>query len=99
MSHMRQVAAAVVCWLALTACDGDSSANPDETTAPSTTSSTPTATSPTAPTAPVMPALAKQKSEAGAKAFIRYFAEVLNYSWASLESRDLTAMSARECEA
>jgi len=45
----------------------------------------------------VLPALAKEQSTAGAKAFVRFYIAVLNYSWTELQSRFLTAASADDC--
>lgn len=80
--------------LAVSACSGDSVAGPsDPTPTPETTSMSSSSTSPptSAPTSsatqeppaqpPEMPALAEEKSPAGAKAFVKYYMAVLNYSW------------------
>lgn len=102
--------AAVVCSAALAGCTEDSSAGPttapspgtssgSSTTAEPTTSTSPTpSTPPTDPPPPVLPALAKEQSTAGAKAFVRFYIAVLNYSWTELQSRFLTAASADDCD-
>ena len=59
---------------------------PSPTSTPATTAST-TTTPPDRRRPPVMPALARQKTPAGAKAFVRYYVEVLNHSYAALRHR------------
>jgi hypothetical protein len=99
----RAVAAAVtsvLCSLALTACsNGADTATParPSTTSPSTAPTTTHPDTSQRPTEPVMPALAKRHSTAGAKAFIRYFVAVLNYSYSIPLSRPLRHVSASEC--
>jgi hypothetical protein len=44
-----------------------------------------------------MPELAMQKSAAGAKAFVRQFVDVLNYSWQSLSTEELRLLALRTC--
>ena len=46
-----------------------------------------------------MPALAKEKSTAGAKAFIRYFVDVLNYSHKTQTTQLLKSLAASDCQA
>ncbi|MDQ3308254.1 MAG: DUF6318 family protein, partial [Actinomycetota bacterium] len=92
--------AALVCSAALAGCTEDSSAGPTTVTSPGTSTNSPTtaepttstpstpstpSTSPTDPAPPVMPALAKERSTAGAKAFVRYAIDALNYGY--LEGR------------
>ncbi len=76
-----------VCCLALSACSPESVAGPPDTTpTPSTSISTPSTTSMSTPNTsptttgqepppqpPRLPALAKEKSSAGAKAFVQYY--------------------------
>jgi hypothetical protein len=88
---VRTVTAIVglVSCLSMSACtDGDVAAAPT-TTSPSSTSAaqtTPTTSAPTSPPTqepqpPELPALAKEKSPAGAKAFVKYYMGIVNYSW------------------
>jgi Family of unknown function (DUF6318) len=84
--------------LLLAACSGGGSSSPQtapdpsvgtSTTVPTSPSSTTTpaatvAPSPT-PTPPVLPEAAKQRTQAGAEAFLKYFFEVYNYSYATLD--------------
>jgi hypothetical protein len=44
-----------------------------------------------------MPALAHQKSTAGAKAFVRYYIDVLNFAFAELRQAQLGALSPASC--
>jgi hypothetical protein len=101
----RAVVSALISGLCLTlaACSHDQAAGPidppDNTTSSSVT--TPTTTAPSDPAQdppPVMPALAKQKSTAGAKAFITYFVEVLNYSYHTASTSPLRGISAPSCD-
>jgi Family of unknown function (DUF6318) len=107
---VRQVAAAVLsamcCLISVAACSGDSAADnvPRATTSvnsPSPTSPSPTTKSsaPTsdAPKPPRMPALAKEESVAGAKAFVRYYVEALNYSWRVRTGQPLRRLSGSTC--
>src|SRR5689334_1786838 len=67
----------------LTACTGNTgTADPPPATPTTTTTTTPTPT-PTQPVAPVMPQAAKAHTKAGAKAFVRYFWQVVNYAQAT----------------
>ena len=60
-------------------------------------SPSPTATSEPSPSAPVMPALARKKTPAGAKAFVRYYVEVLNNAYSTHQLRPLKRASGRAC--
>ncbi len=94
MGRTLTAIAGLVCCVVLSACSSDSVAEPpDPTPTPETTSMSSAPTSPpsSSPTSsatqeppaqpPEMPALAKEKSPAGAKAFVEYYMEVVNYSW------------------
>jgi hypothetical protein len=97
----RAIGAAVtsaVCCLALGSCSshaGTATPARASTSSPRTASVSPDTSR--RPTEPVMPALAKQHSTAGAKAFIRYFVTVLNYSYSIPISGPLRHVSAQEC--
>ncbi len=60
---------------------------PDSTTPTSTTSDP-------ADEPPVLPDAAKSQTTAGAKAFVRHYADVLNYAWLNLDPRRCTDASA-----
>lgn len=85
----------VVGLLALAGCDGD----PEATPPPTPTSESPTSTIATEPAGgpPVMPALAREKSAAGAKAFVRYYVKVINDAYASGLTGALRNHSSTEC--
>jgi hypothetical protein len=71
----------------------DSSPPPSgHTTTPGSTTSDP------ADEPPVLPDAAKAQTTAGAKAFVRYYADVLNYAWAQGSPEELRQISARSCE-
>jgi hypothetical protein len=44
-----------------------------------------------------MPDLAMQRSAAGAKAFVRHYIDVLNYSWVALDSAGIRELSSNTC--
>ena len=89
---------AVLGCLGLTGCSG-SDAAPAPTTAP-TSSRSPTSTPSSTPTAtaPALPAAARAGTRAGAEAFFRYFWDVYNYSYASLDTAPLRAISDPTCK-
>lgn len=70
---------------------------PPETTSPTDTGS-PTST-PTGPVEPTMPAIAKQHSAAGAKAFVRYYLDIVNFAQASGDLATLKTLGDRGCGA
>ena len=78
----RAVAAAVVVGVCLagTSCTDDSGVAPPSTPGRTATADPPTASGPTEGP-PELPEAAKAKTTAGAKAFVRYYVDVLNYSW------------------
>ena len=88
---------------------GSPTSAPPPTSSAAPTASTPpapdTAYQPATPTSPaknvpkpVMPALAKEKSEAGQKAFIKYWLETYNYAFDSGDVGPLRAASASDCD-
>ncbi len=104
----RAVSAALAAglWLTSAACTAAPGAAPSTATptatAPTTTStttatSTPSSTTSGKPQPPVMPALARENSQAGAKAFVRYFVDTLNFSWQALRPDALSAESSKRC--
>ncbi len=107
---MRRAVAALAAGLCLAsaACSAEPGADPPTATPtatapPTTTSSTtPTSSAPATSTpgdlkAPVMPAQARVNSRAGAKAFVRYFVDTLNFSWQALRPDALSAESSKRC--
>ena len=109
MRHLRTIITAVIGsgLLTLTACSGsaDPSTPPPPsatvTVTPATASRTPTPTptpSASAPTPPVMPSAAKAHTKAGAKAFVEYFWEVVNYAQESGNTAPIRELAdARGC--
>jgi hypothetical protein len=100
-------AAVVSAVLVLSACSDTHVAGPTpsthhvDTLAPppsSTDIARSTATS-SAPVMPEMPATARQKTTAGAKAFVRYYIDVLNYSFSTPDPQPLRLVSAESCTA
>jgi len=87
----------------LTGCSDDKpAAQPPVSSADTPTKSTTSAPATTeppdpGPTAPVMPERAKQHSTAGAKAFVRYYIDVLNYSWTLGSGDAIRASSVHQC--
>jgi Family of unknown function (DUF6318) len=100
--------AALLC-LAVAGCSTDSAAGGTSTTVTTSPTSAPTAspepptastsTSPDEPQPPHMPALAKKKSTAGAKAFVRYYATLVNFAWRSGDTTDLRSLGEAQCDA
>jgi hypothetical protein len=74
----RAVIPAVVLLLALAGCGGDPKADPSSS--PSSPSTSPVST---APSAPVMPEEAKADTKAGARAFVKYYIELINQAQAT----------------
>jgi len=93
------VACVVAILLAVTAC-GTDKPKAEPTTTP-TTSSSPSPTTPTSakspPQRPVLPTTAKKKSAAGAKAFSRYFVDVLWYTAVTGKTSLLNQVSMYAC--
>lgn len=100
--------ALTICSAALAACNSAADAGHADSSISSSgpvtrsvstapTTATPTSSAPTKPLAPVMPAAAKQKTSAGAKAFVRYYIELINYSWMSGSGDPLRSGSADSC--
>lgn len=97
---LRVAAATLVAALALTACNGgDDPSDPMSTGTPTATTDTSPTTSPSAaPTEPALPAAAAQATEAGARAFITYYWDLINYAQVTGEVKTLKAVSGPNCE-
>jgi hypothetical protein len=96
------LAATLALLLSAAACTGD---DPDPRDPSSTWSPTgtmdlpsPTATEPAEPTEPVLPDAAKQASEDGARAFITYYWDLINYAQVTGNVKALKAASGPNCE-
>jgi hypothetical protein len=94
---MRRIATLIVGLglLAVTACSGDAEPSPPPSPTPTVTTAVPTPSS--SPTAPVMPEAAREHTEAGAKAFVEYFWEVVDYAGTTLDSSALRKLAADDC--
>ncbi len=106
MGRTLTAIAGLVSCVVLSGCSSDSVAeSPDPTPTPSTTAmSTPTSPTmsstppePPPPQPPRMPALAREKSPAGAKAFVRYYIEAVNYAWLTHSTELLKRLSTDRC--
>jgi hypothetical protein len=88
----------VACALALTGCSGgDDQAGGPTPSGPPAATTTPTATASAHHGPPVLPALAREHSNAGAKAFVRYYIDVVNYAYKHLRPQLLVPLSPRSC--
>ncbi len=93
---------AAVCAMTLGACSHDEPAGPRTPLTsgpadPPSSSATSPSTTPPSNGAPTMPALAKKETTAGAKAFVRYYIEVLNDATRTQMTARLAAKSASDC--
>jgi hypothetical protein len=94
MRHRLLIAAALLA-LPLAGCGDDSHApNTSTSTTPATASP-----SPIGPIAPVLPEAAKANTTVGAKAFVRYWFEALNYASHTGDSAPLVSASTADCVA
>ena len=83
----RALAAAALLALALVGCTDDGQSPTSTTSSPPPTGQTTTPTSTTSDPAdepPALPDAAKSQTTAGAKAFVRHYADVLNYAYSEL---------------
>ena len=89
--------------LTLAACSGsaDPSAPPPAPppSSPTATSTAPTPSSSPTPTLPAMPEAAKAHTKAGAKAFVKYFWDVVNYAQATGDTAAITPTILPGCHA
>ncbi|GAA3519490.1 DUF6318 family protein [Nocardioides daeguensis] len=84
----------------LTACSDDDppAADPSPTWSPTGTMESPTTSSAAAPVEPELPVEATEASEAGARAFIAYYWELINYAQVTGDVKGLRAASGKSCE-
>ncbi|WGX94585.1 DUF6318 family protein [Nocardioides sp. L-11A] len=96
------LAAALVLLLSAAACTDDSPdpRDPTSTWSPTGTIDTPSPTEPPTepPSEPGLPEAAKQASEDGARAFIEYYWELINYAQVTGDVKALKAASATTCK-
>ncbi|MGA9346097.1 MAG: DUF6318 family protein, partial [Nocardioidaceae bacterium] len=96
MRRATAVAVVVGVCLAGTSCTDDSGAAPPSTPDSTATADPPTTSRPTEGP-PELPEAAKAKTTAGAKAFVTYYVDVLNFSWERLTPAPLARVSSRGC--
>lgn len=83
--------------LALAACSEDEPRAPEPTPSPSGTTPAPTPSPSAKPTEPVLPEAAKEPTEAGARAFITYYWDLINYAQVTGDVKTLRRTSAANC--
>ena len=100
MRSLRAALAASLAALALLAgCSDDPSpGDPTSTSTPTGTPETPTSTAAAKPTEPELPDAATKATEAGARAFIAYYWDLINYAQATGDVKGLKRVSAPSCE-
>ncbi|GAA1546693.1 DUF6318 family protein [Nocardioides humi] len=99
MRLLRTLAALAV-LLALAACTDDEPGprDPSSTWSPSGTMETPSPSAGQTPTEPALPDAATQASEDGARAFITYYWDLINYAQVTGDVKALKAASGPNCE-
>ncbi|GAA1542891.1 DUF6318 family protein [Nocardioides humi] len=99
MRLLRTLAAALAVLLALAACTDDSAPrDPSSTWSPTGTMETPSSNAGQTPTEPALPDAATQASEDGARAFITYYWDLINYAQVTGDVKALKAASGPNCE-
>ncbi|MBM0126368.1 DUF6318 family protein [Pimelobacter simplex] len=98
-TSIRAAVAAMVLLLLASGCsDGDPSPrDPSSTWSPTGKMETPTSAAPD-PVEPDLPAAAKEATEAGARAFIEYYWELINYAQVTGDVKALKGVSGPNCE-
>lgn len=81
----------------LAACDSDATTAPPPTPSPTPTSATPSPSASASPTPPAMPDAAKAHTTAGAKAFVTYYWQVVDYAQNNLDVNLLSELSLPTC--
>lgn len=101
MRSLRAALAASVAALALLgACSDDdpSPGDPSSTWTPTGKPETPTSDATAKPTEPALPEAATKATEDGARAFIAYYWDAVNYAQATGDVRRLNSLSAHSCD-
>ena len=98
MATTIRAAVAMLVLLLLSGCsDGNASPrDPSSTWSPTGTMQTPTSAAPD-PVEPQLPAAAKEASKAGARAFIAYYWDLINYAQVTGDVKALRSVSASTC--
>ncbi|HWJ67560.1 MAG TPA: DUF6318 family protein [Nocardioides sp.] len=101
MPTLRAAALGLVAVLALSACsdDGPDAGDPMSTWTPSGTIEKPSETPTQKPTEPALPNAATKATEAGARAFIKYYFDLINYAQATGDVGALRSLSGPNCDA
>ncbi len=99
MATTIRAAVAMLVLLLLSGCsDGNASPrDPSSTWSPTGTMQTPTSAAPD-PVEPQLPAAAKEASETGARAFIAYYWDLINYAQVTGDVKALRSVSGRTCD-
>ncbi|WP_051486300.1 DUF6318 family protein [Nocardioides sp. J54] len=98
MRPLRTLAATALALAALSGCS-DESTSPTETSSTPTESRSPTASpTPETPEEPALPDAATKATKAGARAFITYYWDVVNYAQATGDVSTLKKLSAPTCD-
>ncbi|NYI47745.1 hypothetical protein BJ993_004825 [Nocardioides aromaticivorans] len=102
MRSLRAALAASLAALALLAgCSDDdpSPGDPGSTSTPTGNPETPTSSATAKPTEPALPDAATKATEAGARAFITYYWDLINYAQATGDVKALKRVSGPNCDA
>lgn len=99
MRPIRAAATALVASLALSACNGaDDPADPTSSSTPSGSATAPSTAPPVeTPTEPALPKAATKATEAGARAFIAHYWDLINYAQVTGDVKRLKAASGPNC--
>lgn len=100
MRSLRAALAASLAALALLAgCSDDnpSPADPSSTWTPTSKPETPSSSAPAKPTEPALPQAAKKATEAGGRAFIAYYWDLINYAQVTGDVKALKRVSGSTC--
>ncbi|WP_408895622.1 DUF6318 family protein [Nocardioides sp. R1-1] len=100
MRRLRALVALVLLIVGVTACSDDEPAphDPSSTWSPTGTMEAPSSTAAAVPIEPRLPDAAREASEAGARAFIAYYWELVNYAQVTGDVKALKAVSGTNCK-
>lgn len=99
MGWLRSLAAVVACGVLLAGCSDDGP-DGDPSPSPSVSTTAPASPTPTAAPAkePALPTAAKEPTEAGARAFIAYYWDLINYAQVTGDVKALERVSGPSCD-
>ena len=100
---VRWVVAGVLAAAVLGGCDSSSEdpvGTPTPSPSASSSSASPSASPTPSPTAsgPEVPAAAREKTDAGAEAFVKYFFDQFNVAWTKPEAGLISSLSTKDCK-